>query len=105
MLARWFSGLGLPLIGLEAAPLSQWLHAGLGAAAHERACEAELAAALEADLRAGQLPDVAALRARFRPDAASAPTVVVKLVPLSRYDELTTAPIAKINTPAAEVAA
>lgn len=75
------------------------------ALAHERACEAELAAALEADLRAGQLPDVAALRARFRPDAASAPTVVVKLVPLSRYDELTTAPIAKINTPAAEVAA
>jgi transposase len=33
-LAIWFRGLGLPLtrIGLEAGPLSQWLHAGLGAA-------------------------------------------------------------------------
>jgi hypothetical protein len=40
------------------------------ALAHERACEAELAEAISADLDAGRLPDLAALRARFRPALA-----------------------------------
>jgi transposase InsO family protein len=56
--------------------------------AHERACEAELADALDADLHAGRLPDVAALSDRFRPEEASIPSVAVDLVPLSTYDEL-----------------
>jgi hypothetical protein len=58
------------------------------ALAHERTCEAELAAAIEADLDAGRLPDVAALRARFMPQSSSVPDVVVELVPLGAYDEL-----------------
>jgi hypothetical protein len=57
--------------------------------AHERACEAELAAAL-ADLLATPkgMPDMAALRARFAPDPAALPEVVVELVPLSVYEAL-----------------
>jgi len=58
------------------------------ALAHERACEAELAKAIAMDLDAGQLPDLAALRDRFRPEAASIPRVAVKLAPLDVYDEL-----------------
>jgi hypothetical protein len=58
------------------------------ALAHERACEAELAQAIEAILDTGELPDPALLRDRFKPDAAAIPTVIVKLVPLSAYDEL-----------------
>src|SRR3954463_9327898 len=38
------------------------------ALAHDRGGEAELAESLTADLQAGRLPDVAALRARFAPD-------------------------------------
>ena len=40
------------------------------ALAHERACEAELAERLDADLEAGRLPDLKSLRALFAPDAA-----------------------------------
>ena len=58
------------------------------ALAHDRACEAELAAAIEADLDAGRLPDPAQLRDRFQPDTAAIPDVTVELVPLSAYDEL-----------------
>lgn len=58
------------------------------ALAHERACEAELAAAIEADLDAGRLPDIQALRTRFTPDGAVVPDVVVELAPLGVYDEL-----------------
>ena len=43
------------------------------ALAHERGCEAELATLLAADLAAGQLPDMAALRERFAPDPAHCP--------------------------------
>ena len=46
---------------------------GLLALAHERACEAELALALEADLDAGDLPDLKALIERFRPKDAAGP--------------------------------
>ena len=60
------------------------------ALAHERACEAELAAALEAELDAGRLPDAAALRARFAPDAAALPEVTVLHPPLGDYEEIAT---------------
>jgi hypothetical protein len=61
---------------------------GLLALAHECACEAELANAIDATLDAGALPDVDVLRVRFRPDSSSAPGVAVALVPLATYDEL-----------------
>lgn len=56
--------------------------------AHERACEAELSDVLSADLLAGRLPDLAALRRRFAPDPASLPDVIIELVPLAAYDAL-----------------
>jgi len=58
------------------------------ALAHERGCEAELAQILAADLTSERLPDMAALQARFAPDPAALPEVVVELVPLSVYDDL-----------------
>ena len=67
------------------------------ALAHERACEAALAEAIVADLDAGRLPDLAALRARFRPEQAAIPSVTVKLVPLELYDELAAVDIAAAN--------
>ena len=62
---------------------------GLLALAHDRACEAELAATIDADLAAGVLPDLDRLRERFRPVTA-VPAVAVDLAPLSAYDELAT---------------
>ena len=61
---------------------------GLLELAHERCCEAELAKRLDADLAAGQLPDIAALRAWFAADPAELPEVVVRLAPLSDYEVL-----------------
>jgi hypothetical protein len=58
------------------------------ALAHERACEAELAERLDEDLKAGRLPDLKSLRARFSPDAGAVPTITVSHVPLSAYEEL-----------------
>ena len=58
------------------------------ALAHDRACEADLAQAIDAELDEGRLPDIDRLRSRFQPDAASIPNVVVELVPLHSYDEL-----------------
>jgi hypothetical protein len=58
------------------------------ALAHDRACEAELAQAIDSGLDEGRLPDIDKLRSRFQPDAASIPNVVVALVPLNSYDEL-----------------
>jgi hypothetical protein len=63
---------------------------GLLALAHERACEAELAEAIDAELDAGRLPDLNALARRFAPDPADVPDVIVELVPLHLYDELGT---------------
>lgn len=60
------------------------------AMAHERACEAELAELLAADVAADRLPDMDALRKRFAPDPAALPDVVVELVPLATYDVLLT---------------
>jgi hypothetical protein len=61
---------------------------GLLALAHDRACEAALADAIDVDLDASGLPDLASLRERFKPDQAAIPDVAVALVPLSAYDEL-----------------
>jgi transposase InsO family protein len=72
---------------------------GLLALAHDRACELELAQAIDADLDAGVLPDLNRLRERFKPDRTAIPDVAVELVPLSAYDEL-----AAVRAPTAELA-
>ena len=59
--------------------------------AHERACEAQLAAVLTEDLAADRLPDLKVLRERFAPDLASLPEVSVPLAPLHLYDALSSA--------------
>ena len=74
------------------------------ALAHDRACEAELAEALEADVDAGRLPDLAFLCAYFGPGPESVPLIDVEVVPLSAYDELV-AVVAVTATPALQVAA
>ena len=56
--------------------------------AHERACEAELADILTAELDAGQLPDLAELRRRFAPDPAVLPDITVIQTSLSAYENL-----------------
>ena len=56
--------------------------------AHERACEAELATILEELLDEGSLPDLAALRAHFLPDAQTFPNVTVAATPLGLYADL-----------------
>jgi transposase InsO family protein len=61
---------------------------GLLALAHDRACEADLAQAIDAELDAGMLPDLDRLSERFKPDRSAIPKVAVALVPLSAYDEL-----------------
>jgi len=58
------------------------------ALAHDRGCEADLAAVLTVDLNAGTLPDMAILRARFAPDPTALPQVVVHLTPLVAYEAL-----------------
>jgi hypothetical protein len=62
------------------------------ALAHDRGCEAELAAALTeqmAGLEAtGGVIDVSALQARFAPRPATIPDIVVKLPPIASYDLL-----------------
>jgi len=58
------------------------------AMAHERNCERELAEQLTVCLQAGRLPDMTALRARFAPDPARLPDVVVHLAPLTAYEAL-----------------
>jgi transposase InsO family protein len=61
---------------------------GLLALAHDRACEAELADAIEAALDAGEMLELHRLRERFTPDHVAIPEVVVAVMPLSAYDEL-----------------
>jgi hypothetical protein len=63
---------------------------GLLALAHDRACEAELAEAIDSELDAGRLPDLGLLERRFAPDPAAIPDIAVELVPLHLYDELGT---------------
>jgi len=73
------------------------LMVGLLALAHDRACEAELAAALDAILDAGELPELAALQQRFMPSAASIPMVTVSLPAAIAYDALLGAPQAWVQ--------
>ena len=58
------------------------------AIAHERACEAELAGILAANLKAGRPPDLNAIRQRFAPDPASLPALTIPTMPLASYDIL-----------------
>lgn len=64
---------------------------GALAIAHERGCEADLAALIDEQLDAGDIPNLAAIRNRFQPDLAALPQVTVTMVPLSDYDVLTAA--------------
>jgi hypothetical protein len=61
---------------------------GLLSLAHDRACEAELADAIDAVLDAGDALDLDGLRERFKPDRIAIPDIAVALVPLAAYDEL-----------------
>ena len=58
------------------------------ALAHERGCEAELAAAIDAELDAGRLLDLAVLCEQFGPTPGSVPVIAVNFVPLNAYDVL-----------------
>jgi len=58
------------------------------ALAHDRACEAELAATLAEQLEQGSLPDLAMLRARFEPPPLALPEVAVELPAIASYDVL-----------------
>jgi transposase InsO family protein len=78
---------------------------GLLALARDRACEADLAETIDADLDAGRLPDLDRLQASFRPDSTPIPTVAVELVPLTAYDELATVRSATPHAYELEVAA
>jgi hypothetical protein len=64
---------------------------GLLALAHDRACEAELASALDAILAVGDLPDLAVLQRRFAPSDAAVPAVTVSLPDAVAYDALLSA--------------
>jgi hypothetical protein len=74
------------------------------ALAHERSCEVELAEIIAAEIGAGRLPDLAALRAHFWPDETPVPHVTVELAPLGAYDELATVTSIAANSNA-EIAA
>src|SRR5246500_2598344 len=63
---------------------------GLLALAHDRACEAELAGATDAELDAGRLPDLDTLGRRFAPHPTAIPDITVEAAPLHLYDELST---------------
>jgi hypothetical protein len=63
---------------------------GLLALAHDRACEVELAEAIDAELDAGRLPDLDELGRRFAPHPAAIPDITVEVAPLHLYDELST---------------
>jgi hypothetical protein len=58
------------------------------ALAHDRGCEAELAAVIDQTLEAGALPDMATLRRRFTPDPAILPEIQVPQRSLGDYDIL-----------------
>ncbi len=58
------------------------------ALAHDRGCEAELAAQIDEDLRQNRPPDMAALRALFSPPIEALPKVEVQMADLSSYDQL-----------------
>ncbi|WP_374189886.1 IS21 family transposase [Rhizobium rhizogenes] len=63
--------------------------------AHSNACEAELALVLQGSLDARQLPDLAALQARFDVAANEVPGIIVVLPNASTYDQLLTGGMAQ----------
>jgi transposase InsO family protein len=63
---------------------------GLLSLAHDRACEAELAEAIDAELNAGRLPDLDTLGRSFAPYPTAIPDITVEVAPLHLYDELST---------------
>ena len=65
---------------------------GLLALAHDRACEAELAIALQTILDAGEVPDLAALQQRFMPASMAVPDVTITIPAAIAYDALLSAP-------------
>jgi hypothetical protein len=66
------------------------LMVGLLELAAGQACEAELGAALGAQLEAGELPDLDELRTRFQPRLAAPPAIEVPLPTIAAYDALLT---------------
>lgn len=58
------------------------------ALAHDHACEAELADAIDSDLDAGRLPDVERMRDLFAVRATAAPEVAIEMPSLASYDAL-----------------
>jgi hypothetical protein len=76
------------LIAAEPARGACRIMVGLLELAHERACEAELAHAIEAALDQQRLPDLAMLRQQFAPSASAIPTVTVALPAAVAYDAL-----------------
>jgi Mu transposase, C-terminal domain len=65
---------------------------GLLALAHDRACEAELALALQAILDAGEVPDLTTLQQRFVPASMAIPDVTVTIPAAIAYDALLSTP-------------
>jgi len=65
---------------------------GLLALAHDRACEAELAIALEAILDAGEVPDLATLQREFMPASVTVPEVTVTIPAAMAYDAFLSTP-------------
>ncbi len=61
---------------------------GLLALAHDRACEAELAAALDTILDGSDMPDLTILQQRFMPSCTTVPVVTVSLPAAIAYDAL-----------------
>ena len=66
------------------------------ALAHERCCEAELAAELGAILGSGSLPDADLLEARFAPASTTSPQVTVILPSAAAYDALLSSNAAEV---------
>lgn len=58
------------------------------ALAHDRGCEADIAAHLEQDLRQRRIPDIPGLRELFGPSQQDLPTVNVQLADLASYNPL-----------------
>src|ERR1700738_3071306 len=81
---------GRSLAGIGERPACRTM-VGLLALAHERACEAELGAVLQATLDDGILPDLKALIERFRPKGMALPVVIVTLPSLAIYDQIAAA--------------
>ena len=70
------------------------------ALAHDRGCEAELAAHLEEDLRQHRTPDISTLRALFGPSEDTLPTVKVQLADLKSYNRLASTPASDLEVTA-----